>query len=154
MKLTLIDDLVLIEPLSRPTITNAGIELPEPAQQAEPRYGEVIEVGPGRLFEGTPPKRYPVSVKPGDRVFYNVMNCHPLMYNGKGHFLIREHAIFAVITEDAFRNETLVSKQASRLRCPEHGAECVLKEAVHNGRRGVYCETSEKFYGEKDLKGE
>lgn len=197
MKLELTDDLVLIEPLSRPTITNAGIEMPESAQQAEPRYGEVIEVGPGKPIDGpivvvnqgnyvtkrqkdiksqlspnpfpgvhvtdegplvfTDGRRFPMSVNPGDRVFYNVMNSYPLMYEGKGHFLVREHAIFAVITEDKFREETLISKQPSRLECPEHGSsvpKCTLMEAVHDGRRGVYCPTSKKFYGEKDLKGE
>lgn len=193
MKLALTDDLVLIEPLSRPRITSAGIEIPEGAAQAEPRYGEVIDVGPGKLIEApiiilyqgnyvtkqqknheaqlspTPfpgvvvtdesplvfadGKRLPMSVKPGDRVFYNLLNTHPIMYNGRGHFLVREHAIFAVITEDEVRYETLVSKQPSRLKCPQHGAGC-LKEAVHDGRRGVYCPTSQKFYGEKDLKGE
>lgn len=177
MKLELTDDLVLVEPLSRPRITSAGIEIPEGAAQAEPRYGEVIEVGPGRLIEGIVPssilrksksadsgerikyypKRYPMSVKAGDRVFYNLLNVHPVMYNGKGHFLVREHAIFAVITEDEFRYETIVSKQSSRVECPEHGSsvpKCTLMEAVQDGRRGVYCPTSKKFYGEKDLKGE
>lgn len=157
MKLKLTDDLVLIEPLSRPRITSAGIEIPEGAAQAEPHYGEVIDVGPGRLVEGLyPRKHYPVSVKAGDRVFYNVMNLHPIIYNGKGHFLVREHAIFAVITEDEARYETLVSKQRSRVECPQHGTstpKCTLMEAVHDGRRGVYCPTSQKFYPEEELKG-
>jgi co-chaperonin GroES (HSP10) len=148
MKLTLTDDLVLVEPLSRPRITNAGIEIPEAAAQAEPRYGEVVEVGPGKYADGAQPygTRLTMSVKPKDRVFYNVLNSYPIMYNGLGHFLVREHAIFAVVTDDAFREETLVSRQTSREKCPEHGVECGLKEAVHDGRRGTYCPTSAKFY--------
>lgn len=149
MKLELTADLVLVEPLHRPNITNAGIELVEAAALAEPRYGEVVEVGPGRQNdEGF---CFDPCVKPGDRIFYNVMNAHPVMYNGLGHFLVREHAIFAVIKDDDFRHETLVSEQASRLECPQHGAECVLREANHDGRRGVYCPTSEEFYSEKEI---
>ena len=197
MKLKLTDDLVLIEPLSRPRITSAGIEIPEGAELAEPRYGEVVEVGLGKLIEApiiivyqgnyvtkqqknleaqlspvpfpgvvvtddsplvfADGRRLPMSFKPGDRVFYNVMNLHPIIYNGKGHFLVREHAIFAVITEDEFRYETIVSKQPSRVKCPQHGTsttKCTLMEAVHDGRRGVYCPTSQKFSSEADLDDE
>jgi len=150
MKLKLTDDLVLIEPLSRPRITSSGIEIPESAAEAEPHYGEVVEVGPGRWGEDG---RILIRLRPGDRVFYNPLNCYPIIYNGKGHFFVREHAIFAVITEDEKRQETLVSEQSSRLECPEHGAGC-LKEAVHDGRRGVYCPISKKFYREEELKGE
>jgi hypothetical protein len=94
-----------------------------------------------------------MTLKPGQRIFYNLLNTHPIMYNGRGHWLLKEHAVFAVITEDEERYETLVSKQTSRLQCPQHGSECGLKEAVHDGRRGVFCPTSDKFYTEEDMKG-
>lgn len=98
-------------------------------------------------------RRLPMSVKPGDMIFYSVLHPYPILYHGKGHFLIHEYEVFAVVDDEGEIRETLtadVSKSNSDADCPEHGKTCAPWYALSDGKKGLYCPTSHKFYPEEE----
>jgi len=173
MKLKLTGDWILVEPVMRKRITVAGIHMPEGMQQNEPHYGRVLEVGPGKIIEapqivkvpqedGTTltfleANRLPMSVKPGDMIFYSVLHPYPILYHGKGHFIIHEYEVFAVVDDEEEGQklrETLIAdteKHESDAECPEHGKKCSPWYAESDGKKGIYCPTAHNFYPEAEL---
>lgn len=70
MKITkLFENRVLVLPDEETTKTTGGIYLPDTAKE-KPRFGTVIQVGPGKTAELTAVK-IPMNCKEGDRVFYH-----------------------------------------------------------------------------------
>lgn len=68
MALTLepMEDFVIVRPDTAKEITEAGLIIPEMAQEA-PTIGTVIQVGPGRMDRGS---RVPMVLEVGDRVAF------------------------------------------------------------------------------------
>jgi len=58
-----------------------------------------------------------------------------------------------IIRETLIANMGEVSKTNSDAECPEHGRVCTLRYAIFDGKKGVYCRKSHKFYPKEDLKG-
>lgn len=94
MKVTPLDDRVLIKPLEAETKTASGIYLPEGAAE-KPQQGTVVSVGPGRLVkEG---KRAAVGVKKGDTVVYGKYAGSEIELKGVKHVILNEGELLGVL---------------------------------------------------------
>ena len=92
-------DMVLVKPVAGPLQTEGGIYIPETADEHE-RKGEVIAVGPGRIFDNGTVK--PMSVKAGDRVaFWLNRPATEVTVAGEKLHLLNEGEILAVLQQEA-----------------------------------------------------
>jgi len=95
MKITPLDDRVLIEPMSREEKTASGIILPDTAEKERPEQGKVVAVGPGKLSESD--KRIPLDVKKGDVVLFTKYGPNEVTLENKEYLIARQEDILAVI---------------------------------------------------------
>lgn len=94
MKITPLDDRVLIKPAEAKTKTDTGIYLPESAKD-KPLRGKVLAVGPGRV--GDNGKRAPLPVKKGDEVLYGSYAGTEVEIDGVEHKIMRSGELLGVI---------------------------------------------------------
>lgn len=90
-------DRVLIRPLPTETHTPAGLWLTDSFQEP-PGIGDVLAAGPGRLTDDG--VRIPLSVNPGDRVWFAQRAGVHIEHGDDFLILVFEHDLLAVIEED------------------------------------------------------
>jgi chaperonin GroES len=94
VKLQPLGDRVLVEREEAEKRTAGGIVLPDKARDKSKR-GKVLSVGNGKLNKDG--KRFPLTVKPGDRVLFSGYSGEEIKTDGREVLLIREDDILAVI---------------------------------------------------------
>ncbi len=82
-------DRVLVEPAPAETKTQAGIIIPDTAQE-KPQRGTVIAVGAGK-------PENPMTVKVGDNVLYEKFAGTELKLEGKVYLMMKEEKILAIV---------------------------------------------------------
>lgn len=90
MNIQLIDDRVLVKPDDELTKTKGGLIIPDGARE-KPLQGIVIEVG--QKFD----TEYPMVVKKGDRVLYDIRSGTPVELEGVNYLIMKETEIYAVL---------------------------------------------------------
>ena len=93
LKLTPLNDRVVVTPLSAEAKTAGGVILPDTAQE-KPNKGKVVAVGPGRLTDDG--RRLGGAVKPGDVVFYGKYSGTEIKVEGKEFKILREDDVLGV----------------------------------------------------------
>ena len=86
-------DRVLVKMKESEETTKSGIILASSAQE-KPQIAEVIEVGPGRMVDGT---REEMEVKKGDNVVVSKYGGTEVKYEGEDYIILREEDILAIV---------------------------------------------------------
>ncbi|MDR1490732.1 MAG: co-chaperone GroES [Desulfovibrio sp.] len=94
MKLTPLNDRVLVKRLESEEKTAGGLFIPDTAKE-KPSKGEVIAVGPGKTAENG--KAIAMTVKAGDAVLFNKYAGTEIKLDGVDHLVMREDDILAII---------------------------------------------------------
>jgi len=89
-----LDDRVLVKPTEAAAKTEAGIFLPDSAQE-KPTQGKVVAVGPGKLNDDG--DRTALEVKKGDTVIYGKYAGTEVDVDGDECVILRESEILAVL---------------------------------------------------------
>jgi chaperonin GroES len=95
MKITPLNDYVLIEPIKQEEVTKGGIVIPETAREERAIKGKVIAVGPGRMNDQG--QRLPMNVKEGQIVLFKKYAPDEVKIDDKEYYFIREEDIIAII---------------------------------------------------------
>lgn len=96
MKITPLQDRVLIKRLDENTKTAGGIIIPDTAKE-KPSEGIVEAVGVGMVSpEG---KVIPMTVKVGDKVLFGKWSGTEIKVNGEDRLIIKEPEILAIVSE-------------------------------------------------------
>jgi len=90
-----LNDRVLIKPLKEDEKTSSGIFIPQTAEEKSDK-GEVIAVGPGKLFKNG--ERAAMSVKPGDKVLFKKYSAEEIKINKQEYLIVVEEDILAIIS--------------------------------------------------------
>lgn len=91
-------DRVLVKREGKETTKSpGGIFIPETAEKEKSKKGVVIAVGPGKI--GDDNERVPLSVKKGDKVYFNSGWDNEVKFEGDDaeYFLVHESDILAII---------------------------------------------------------
>ena len=94
LKITPLDDRLVVEPLEAEEKTAGGILLPDTAKQ-KPSRGRVLAVGPGKLTDKG--DRTAVSVVKGDEVIYGRYAGNDIDVDGREIKILRERDILAKV---------------------------------------------------------
>jgi len=94
MKITPLNDKVLIERVEADDKTAGGIVLPDTAKE-KPKQGKVLALGEGKLLENG--QRVPFQVKVGDRVLFSSYAGNEVQVDGKEYLVMSEDDILAVV---------------------------------------------------------
>jgi chaperonin GroES len=89
LKLTPLQDRVIVKPAPAQEKTAGGIIIPDTAKE-KPQRGTVIAVGPGKKDE-------PTTVKTGDTVLYSKYGGSEIRIDGEDLLIMRESDILAVV---------------------------------------------------------
>ena len=89
LKLTPLQDRVIVKPAPAEEKTAGGIIIPDTAKE-KPQRGTVLAVGPGKKDE-------PTTVKKGDTVLYAKYGGSEIRIDGQDLLILRESDILAVI---------------------------------------------------------
>jgi len=95
MKVTPLQDRVLLKRLEEQEVKKGGIIIPDTARE-KPQEAEVIEVGKGRKTEDG--KVISLDVKKGDKVLIGKFSGTEVMIDDVEHVIVREEEILAKIT--------------------------------------------------------
>lgn len=95
MKLTPLNDRVLVKRLESEEKTVGGLYIPDTAKE-KPSKGEVVAVGPGKAADDG--KVIPMTVKAGDSVLFSKYAGTEIQIDGVEHLVMREDDILAVIS--------------------------------------------------------
>jgi chaperonin GroES len=96
IKIRLLDDRVVVQPMESEEKTAGGIVLPDSAKE-KPQRGTVVAVGPGKLLDSG--KRGELSVQVGDQVIYGKYGGTDIEINGDEVKVLRESDILAKVVE-------------------------------------------------------
>ncbi len=94
MKLTPLNDRVLVKRLESEEKTAGGLFIPDTAKE-KPAKGEVVAVGPGKTADDG--KVIAMTVKVGDAVLFNKYAGTEIKLDGVEHLVMREDDILAII---------------------------------------------------------
>ena len=94
MKISPVNDRILVKRLSEEVMTKGGIIIPDSAQE-KPAEGEIVAVGPGKMDDKG--KRMPVGVKVGDKVLFSKYGGTEVKIEGEDYMFMREDDILGVI---------------------------------------------------------
>ena len=94
MNLKPIGEKVIIERSEAEERTKGGIVIPDTAKE-KPKKGTVVAVGEGRLLKSG--KRFPLTVKAGDRVLFTSYAGTEVSVDDKKYLIMGEEEILAVI---------------------------------------------------------
>ena len=94
MNLKPLGDKVIVEVLGSKEKTEAGIILPDSAQE-KPQEAKVLAVGTGKLLPNG--KVVPPDLKTGDRVLFGKYTGNEVKLNGKEYLIINQDDVLAVI---------------------------------------------------------
>jgi chaperonin GroES len=96
MKITPLQDRVLVKRLEEEEKTKGGIIIPDTAKE-KPMEGKVIAVGKGRIKEdGTV---IPLDVKAGDKILFSKYAGTEIKIDGEEHIIMREDDILGIIKD-------------------------------------------------------
>ena len=96
MKLTPLNDRVLVKRLESEERTAGGLYIPDTAKE-KPSKGEVVAVGPGKTADDG--KVIAMTVKVGDSVLFSKYAGTDIQIDGVEHLVMREDDILAVISQ-------------------------------------------------------
>ena len=95
LKISPLDDRVVVTPVEAEERTAGGIVLPDSAKE-KPQRGHVVALGPGKLLDnGT---RAPLSLAVGDEVIYGKYSGSDIEVDGHDVKILRESEILAKIS--------------------------------------------------------
>ena len=92
LKITPLDDRVVVTPVAAEEKTAGGLILPETAKE-KPQQGKVVAVGPGTILKDG--DRGAMSVKKGDVVIYGKYAGTDVKVDSKEYKILRENEILA-----------------------------------------------------------
>ncbi len=95
MRITPLNDHVVVKPLKPEEVTKGGIVLPDTAREEKPEQGEVIAVGPGKLLENG--QRAPMSVHVGDKVLFTKYAPDEVETDRETYLVIAEEKILGIL---------------------------------------------------------
>ena len=93
LKLSPLDDRVVVQPTEAEEVTAGGIVLPDSARE-KPQRGKVVARGPGKLLDTG--KRGEMDVKVGDEVVYGKYSGTEVEVSGETYVILRESDILGV----------------------------------------------------------
>ena len=94
MKVTPLNDRVLIKRMDPKETIRGGIIIPDTAKE-KPLEGEVIAVGPGRVDDSG--KKVPMSVKAGQKVLVGKYSGTEIKIDEVEHVIVREDEILGIV---------------------------------------------------------
>lgn len=96
MKLSPLNDKIVVKRLEAEEKTAGGIVLPETAKE-KPKEGRVIAVGPGKILESG--ERSKMHVKEGDRVLFASYAGTEVKLDGEEYLIMSEEDVLAIVKE-------------------------------------------------------
>jgi chaperonin GroES len=96
MKITPLNDRVLVKRTEEIQMTKGGIYIPDTAKE-KPIEGKVVAVGSGKVSDSG--ERVALSVKAGDRVLFGKYAGTEIKVEGEEHLMMREDDILAIIED-------------------------------------------------------
>ncbi len=96
MKVTPLNDRIVIKRLEEEGKTKGGIIIPDAAKE-KPQEGRVVAVGAGRMTEKG--QRVAPEVKAGDKILFGKYSGTEIKIDGEEHLILKEDDILAVIEE-------------------------------------------------------
>ena len=94
IKLTPLEDKIIVKQAEAETQTASGLFIPDNAKE-KPQQGEVLAVGPGRRNDAG--ERIPVDVKGGDKVLYSKYGGTEVHYEGEDYLIVAARDILAIL---------------------------------------------------------
>lgn len=94
MKVTPLNDKIVVERLTADDKTSGGIILPDTAKE-KPKQGKVLALGDGKVLENG--KRAAFQVKVNDRVLFTSYAGSEVTVDGKEYLIMTEDDILAVV---------------------------------------------------------
>jgi len=89
---------VLVEPFEQDQLksgNDAGIIIPETAEQEKPQQGKVVAVGEGKRDENG--ELIPMQVKEGDKIIFSKFGYDTVTVDDAEYYILKEDNILAVI---------------------------------------------------------
>jgi chaperonin GroES len=96
MKITPLNDRVLVKRIEEVQMTKGGIYIPDTAKE-KPIEGVVAAVGSGKIADNG--ERVALTVKAGDRVLFGKYAGTEIKVEGEEHLMMREDDILAIIAD-------------------------------------------------------
>jgi chaperonin GroES len=96
MKITPLNDRVLVKRTEEVQMTKGGIYIPDTAKE-KPIEGKVVAVGSGKVSDSG--ERVALTVKAGDRVLFGKYAGTEIKVEGEEHLMMREDDILAIIAD-------------------------------------------------------
>lgn len=94
LKITPLDDRIVVEQHEAEDKTSGGIILPQQAKE-KPTRGTVLAAGPGKMLDSG--NRGKMSVTVGDEVYYGKYSGTEVDVDGKKYTVLRESDVLAII---------------------------------------------------------
>ena len=94
IKLTPLEDKIIVKQAEAETQTASGLYIPDNAKE-KPQQGEVLAVGPGRRDDKG--ERVPMDVKVGDKVLYSKYGGTEVHYEGEDYLIIGARDVLAIL---------------------------------------------------------
>ena len=94
IKLTPLEDKIIVKQAEAQTQTASGLYIPDNAKE-KPQQGEVLAVGPGRRHDKG--ERIPMDVKVGDKVLYSKYGGTEVHYEGEDYLIVGARDILAIL---------------------------------------------------------
>ena len=94
IKLTTLEDKIIVKQAEAQTQTASGLYIPDNAKE-KPQQGEVLAVGPGRRDDKG--ERIPMDVKVGDKVLYSKYGGTEVRYEGEDYLIVGARDILAIL---------------------------------------------------------
>ena len=94
IKLTPLEDKIIVKQAEAQTQTASGLYIPDNAKE-KPQQGEVLAVGPGRRDDNG--ERIPMDVKVGDKVLYSKYGGTEVHYEGEDYLIVGARDILAIL---------------------------------------------------------
>ncbi len=96
MKITPLNDRVLVKRTEEIQMTKGGIYIPDTAKE-KPIEGMVVAVGSGKVSDSG--ERVALTVKAGDRVLFGKYAGTEIKVEGEEHLMMREDDILAILAD-------------------------------------------------------
>jgi chaperonin GroES len=95
MKITPLNDRILVKRVEEEQKTTGGIIIPDTAKE-KPQEGQVVAVGPGK--RGEDGNRIAPAVKAGDRILFGKYAGSEVKIDGDEHVFMREDDILGILS--------------------------------------------------------
>lgn len=94
MKITPLNDRILVKRLEEEDVTKGGLVIPDTAKE-KPIRGQIVAVGAGRRLKDGSTR--PLDVKEGDRVLFEKWAGSEVKLDGEERLLLKEDEVLATI---------------------------------------------------------